>query len=139
LNVLRRRLTTQHSLDEHSHFESLARNRVSNISFAISSAGEVLILAVIVGILKAVKSDASVQNNTKAFSVLLAFTGGVWCSFPISINLCACTPYPRPQCFVLFLGSSLKSADRVSHYLRERHSRRLDSSRHSSRFGSVCG
>jgi len=72
------------SFDEHSRFESLERNRVSNISFAISSAGEVPILAVIVGILKAVKSDASVQNNTKAFNVLLAFTGGVWllCAIP---------------------------------------------------------
>lgn len=73
---------SQYSLDAHTRFESLARNRVSNISFAISSAGEVLILAIIVGILKAVKSDASVENNTKAFNVLLAFCGGVWCSFP---------------------------------------------------------
>lgn len=62
-------------------FESLARNRVSNISLAISSAGEVLILAIMIGILKALNSDASVENNTKAFNVLLAFSGGVWCSF----------------------------------------------------------
>ena len=62
-------------------FESLALNRVSNISLAISSAGEVLILAIMIGILKALKSDASVENNTKAFNVLLAFSGGVWCSF----------------------------------------------------------
>lgn len=63
-------------------FESLARNRVSNISLAISSAGEVLVLAIMIGILKALKSDASVENNTKAFNVLIAFSGGVWCSFP---------------------------------------------------------
>lgn len=33
-----------------------------------------------IGILKALKSNASVDNNTKAFNVLLAFSGGVWCS-----------------------------------------------------------
>jgi hypothetical protein len=78
------RLTAQVSFDEHSRFESLERNRVSNISFVVSSAGEVLILGIMVGILRAVKADVSVENNTMAFSVLLAFSGGVWCSFPRS-------------------------------------------------------
>ncbi|KAH9003152.1 MFS general substrate transporter [Lactarius hatsudake] len=70
--------------DDHSLFESLARNRVSNISFAISSAGEIIILAIMVGILKALDADASPENNTKAFSVLIAFSGGVWllCAIP---------------------------------------------------------
>ena len=76
------RLTAQVSFDEHSRFESLERNRVSNISFVVSSAGEVFFLGIMIGILRAVKSDASVENNTVAFSVLLAFSGGVWCSFP---------------------------------------------------------
>jgi hypothetical protein len=71
------RLTTQDSLDKHSQFESLQRNRVSNISLVICSTGEVFILAIMIGILRAVKSDASVENNTKAFNVLLAFSGGV--------------------------------------------------------------
>jgi hypothetical protein len=75
------RVTPQYSLDEHSRFESLERNRLSNISLTISSIGEVLILAIMIGILKAVKSDRSVENNTKAFNVLLAFSGGVWRSF----------------------------------------------------------
>ncbi|PSR81583.1 hypothetical protein PHLCEN_2v6349 [Hermanssonia centrifuga] len=37
-----------------------------------------------VGILKGIKSDKSVENNTKAFSVLIAFAGGVWllCALP---------------------------------------------------------
>ncbi|KAN0120753.1 Autophagy-related protein 22-like protein, partial [Russula decolorans] len=71
-------------LDAHLSFESLARNRVSNISLAISSAGEVLILVIMIGILKALKSDASVENNTKAFNVLVAFSGGMWllCAIP---------------------------------------------------------
>jgi hypothetical protein len=66
-------------VSEHADYESIARNRISNISFAVSSAGEIVILAIMVGILKALKSDASVENNTKAFSVLIAFAGGVWC------------------------------------------------------------
>jgi hypothetical protein len=74
-------VTFQYSLDKHFRFESLERNRVSNLSLAVGSAGEVLVLAIMIGILKAVKSDMSSENNTKAFSVLLAFSGGVGCSF----------------------------------------------------------
>ncbi|KAL5523302.1 hypothetical protein ACEPAF_1569 [Sanghuangporus sanghuang] len=70
--------------EEHAKFESLHRNRISNVAFAICSMGEILILAVMVGILKALKSDESTANNTKAFSVLIAFSGGVWllCALP---------------------------------------------------------
>ncbi|KAJ3757683.1 autophagy-related protein 22-like protein, partial [Lentinula raphanica] len=39
---------------------------------------EILILAVMVGILKGLKSDSSTEANTKAFSVLIAFSGGIW-------------------------------------------------------------
>ena len=56
----------------------MERNRISNVSFSVSSAGEIIILAVMVGILKGLKSDASTGNNTIAFSVLIAFSGGVW-------------------------------------------------------------
>lgn len=49
------------------------------MSFAVCSAGEVVILAVMVGILKALHSETSTENNTKAFSVLIAFSGAVWC------------------------------------------------------------
>ncbi|KLO08934.1 MFS general substrate transporter [Schizopora paradoxa] len=71
-------------LDDHANFESLNRNRISNVSFAVCSLGEIMILAVMVGILKGIKADASTENNTKAFSVLIAFSGGVWalCALP---------------------------------------------------------
>ena len=58
--------------------DSLERNRLSNISFAVQSATEVVILAVMVGILKGVHSDESVEKNTKAFSILIAFSGAIW-------------------------------------------------------------
>lgn len=67
------------SWDEHAEFESLSRNRVSNISFTISSIGEILILVVMVGILEGLKAGDSTANNTKAFSVLIAFSGALWC------------------------------------------------------------
>jgi hypothetical protein len=56
----------------------MSRNRISNVSFAVCSAGEIIILAIMVGILKGVKADESTENNTKAFSILIAFSGGVW-------------------------------------------------------------
>ncbi|KAI9568217.1 autophagy-related protein 22-like protein [Boletus coccyginus] len=72
------------SMDEHAAFESLSRNRVSNISFTVSSVGEVFILVIMVGILEGMKVGESTENNTKAFSVLIAFAGGVWlaCALP---------------------------------------------------------
>ncbi|TBU38548.1 MFS general substrate transporter [Dichomitus squalens] len=72
------------SVEKHADLESMERNRISNVSFAVSSAGEIIILAIMVGILKGLKSDASTENNTKAFSALIAFSGGCWllCALP---------------------------------------------------------
>jgi len=72
------------SLESHARLESLSRNRISNISFTVCSVGEIVILAIMVGILKGVKSSDSTENNTRAFSILLAFSGGVWllCALP---------------------------------------------------------
>lgn len=73
-----------HAKNHHARLASLSRNRVSNMSFAVCSLGEVIILAVMVGILKSLKSDENTENNTKAFSVLIAFSGGIWllCALP---------------------------------------------------------
>ncbi|KAJ7067231.1 autophagy-related protein 22-like protein [Mycena amicta] len=70
--------------DDHAQLTSLSRNRISNVSFAVCSLGEIVILGIMVGILKGVHSDASTENNTKAFSILIAFSGGVWllCAIP---------------------------------------------------------
>ncbi|KAG8706466.1 hypothetical protein FRC09_002395 [Ceratobasidium sp. 395] len=72
------------TLAEHHTLDSLSRNRISNISFTISSAGEILLLAVMVGVLKGLHSDSSTEANTKAFSVLIALSGGFWlvCAIP---------------------------------------------------------
>ncbi|KAL1707875.1 autophagy-related protein 22-like protein [Schizophyllum commune] len=70
--------------EEHTKLTSLSRNRISNLSFTVCSVGEIVVLAIMVGILKAIHSDESTENNTKAFSVLIAFSGGVWllCAIP---------------------------------------------------------
>ncbi|QRV89669.1 autophagy-related protein 22 [Ceratobasidium sp. AG-Ba] len=69
---------------EHHTLDSLSRNRLSNISFTVCSAGEILLLAVMVGMLKGLHSDDSTENNTKAFSALIALSGGFWllCAIP---------------------------------------------------------
>ncbi|KAJ7018829.1 MFS general substrate transporter [Mycena alexandri] len=74
----------QKTVAEHTQLTSLSRNRISNMSFTISSLGEIIVLAIMVGIFKAVKSDESTANNTKAFSILIAFSGAVWlvCAVP---------------------------------------------------------
>lgn len=70
--------------EEHAKLESMSRNRISNVSFALSSAGEAIILVMIVGILKAMRAEANSENNTKAYSVMIAFSGGIWlvCALP---------------------------------------------------------
>lgn len=71
-------LTAHHTLD------SLSRNRISNISFTVCSAGEIVLLAVMVGMLKGLHAESSSEANTKAFSALIALSGGFWllCAIP---------------------------------------------------------
>ena len=47
---------------EREKFESLSRNRISNMSFTTCSIGEIIMLAIMVGILNALKSDASAEQ-----------------------------------------------------------------------------
>ncbi|KAG8761940.1 hypothetical protein FRC11_012091 [Ceratobasidium sp. 423] len=74
----------QTTLDEHHTLDSLSRNRLSNVSFAVCSAGEIILLAIMVGMLKGMHADSSPQANTKAFSALIALSGGFWllCAIP---------------------------------------------------------
>ena len=67
--------------EEHAKFESLSRNRISNVSFALSSIGEAIMLVIMIGILEGMKAGDSVENNTKAYSAMIAFSGGVWCKW----------------------------------------------------------
>lgn len=57
---------------------------ISNLAFTVCSVGEIFVLAIMVGILKGLKSDESTENNTKSFSVLIAFAGGIWGALKVS-------------------------------------------------------
>lgn len=56
----------------------MQRSRLSNMAFYIQSLGEIVILAVIVGVMYAVDVTASVERNNWGLSVLIAFATGVW-------------------------------------------------------------
>ena len=64
--------------DEYDYADTLQRSRLSNIAFYIQSCGEVVILALIVGVLFGVHVTASEANNNYGLSVLIAFATGVW-------------------------------------------------------------
>lgn len=66
------------TLAELDHRDEMERSRLSNVSFYIQSVGEVVILAIIVGIMFGVKVDASAANNNWGLSVLIAFATAVW-------------------------------------------------------------
>lgn len=56
----------------------MQRNRISNVAFIAQSAGEIVILAILVGILFALKVNESVANNDYGLSVLIAYCTGWW-------------------------------------------------------------
>ncbi|PTB64706.1 hypothetical protein BBK36DRAFT_1123542 [Trichoderma citrinoviride] len=71
------------TLTELDHRDEMERSRLSNVSFYIQSVGEVVILAIIVGIMFALKVDESAANNNWGLSVLIAFATAVWLALSI--------------------------------------------------------
>jgi MFS-type transporter involved in bile tolerance (Atg22 family) len=66
------------SRDEYDHEDMMQRNRISNVAFIAQSAGEILVLAVLVGILFALDVRSSAAANSYGLSVLIAYCTGVW-------------------------------------------------------------
>lgn len=64
--------------DEYDNMDSMMRNKLQNEAFIAQSAGSVVILAILVGILFALDVNASATNNLWGLSVLIAFVSGVW-------------------------------------------------------------
>lgn len=54
----------------------MKRSQLANIAFYVQSIAEIVILAVIVGIMFGVRVDASEANNNWGLSVLIAFATG---------------------------------------------------------------
>jgi MFS-type transporter involved in bile tolerance (Atg22 family) len=63
---------------QYDYADTLKRSELPNVAFYIQSLGEIVILAIIVGILFGVKVNDSVANNNWGLSVLIAFATGVW-------------------------------------------------------------
>lgn len=64
--------------DEYDFHDMMQRNRISNVSFIMQSAGEIIILAILVGILFALHVNASQANNNWGLSVLIAYCNSWW-------------------------------------------------------------
>lgn len=69
---------------EYEFADMMKRNELSNVAFYTQSVFEILILAVIVGIMFALHVNDSAANNNWGLSVLIAFATGVWilCAIP---------------------------------------------------------
>ncbi|KAK3617124.1 hypothetical protein LTR56_025500 [Elasticomyces elasticus] len=63
---------------EYDHVDSMKRNELSKTAFYVQSLGEIVILAVIVGVMFGVHVNRSTANNNWGLSVLIAFASGVW-------------------------------------------------------------
>ncbi|KAL1969894.1 hypothetical protein VTN77DRAFT_7403 [Rasamsonia byssochlamydoides] len=66
------------SREEYDFADTMTRSQLSNMAFYIQSVGEIVILAVIIGIMFAVDVNASQANNNWGLSVLIAFATAVW-------------------------------------------------------------
>lgn len=64
--------------EAYDHADMMQRNRISNVSFIVQSAVEIVILAIIVGIMHAVHVNDGQEQNNRGLSILIAFAGGLW-------------------------------------------------------------
>jgi MFS-type transporter involved in bile tolerance (Atg22 family) len=64
--------------DAYDFADSMKRNELSNMAFIVQSVAEIVILAIIVGIMFGLDVRASTENNNWGLSVLIAFVSGVW-------------------------------------------------------------
>lgn len=64
--------------EQYDHADSMKRNELSNVAFYVQSVAEIIILAVIVGIMFGLNVNASTANNNWGLSVLIAFASGIW-------------------------------------------------------------
>ncbi|KAK0552298.1 hypothetical protein OC845_001778 [Tilletia horrida] len=69
--------------DEHGKLESLHRNRVVNISFGVQAAGEIVILAIIQGMLVGLRANDNDRRNTIGLSACAGFGGATWILFAL--------------------------------------------------------
>ena len=64
--------------DEYDFHDMMARNKISNVAFIAQSFWEIIILAILVGILFAIRVQDSAANNDWGLSVVIAYTTSIW-------------------------------------------------------------
>lgn len=105
----------------HDNIDMLARNRLANVSFFVCSVGELIVLGILAGILQAIVIPGDTDSNTRALSVVCAYSAGVWSES---------SPFQRTrslsfdaelilQSFVLYRGSCGSSTDQEISYRLE--------------------
>jgi hypothetical protein len=80
--------------EDHALFDLLSCNRISNASFSVSSAGEIIILVMVTfgkGSSR-IKAQKTIPKLSAYLSILIAFAGGIWCvssiiSSPLDLGL----------------------------------------------------
>ena len=107
--------------DKYSLLETMAINRISNIAFTVCSVGELVVLAVMQGMLYGIHADRDEQSNTTALSAVIAFSAGVWviCAIPWFVLEKRRPGQPLPP-GTNYLTAAVKQA-----YLAAKHLRRL--------------
>jgi MFS-type transporter involved in bile tolerance (Atg22 family) len=63
---------------EYNYADSMMRSRLANVAYIIQSVAEVVMLAIIIGIMFGLKVQDSVANNNWGLSVLIAFGSAIW-------------------------------------------------------------
>ncbi|KAI0845507.1 autophagy protein [Daldinia vernicosa] len=64
--------------EEYDYADSLMRSRLANVALCIQSLAEVVILAIIIGMMFGLKVTESDANNNWGLSVIIAFGSAVW-------------------------------------------------------------
>jgi MFS-type transporter involved in bile tolerance (Atg22 family) len=64
--------------EEYDFADMMERNKIYNVAFIMQSAGEIIILAILVGILFALHVQDSAANNQWGLAVLIAYATGWW-------------------------------------------------------------
>lgn len=69
--------------DEYDFHDMMARNKISNVAFIAQSFFEIIFLAILVGILFAIRVQDSPENNDWGLSVVIAYTTAIWVAVAI--------------------------------------------------------
>lgn len=60
--------------------DMLERNRLADVSFLVCSVGELVVLAILAGILQGIVTSDP-DSNTRALSIVCAYSAGVWSTY----------------------------------------------------------